>query len=418
MKHSTTLVPLLALLLMLTACGGGDVPTAAISPQGQRPSVTRPVSPVVTMQHDFYTYNDSLHLFLRFEDASQVMDLQQTTQQLEYSVRSGSRERDALLVTDTLMVTGQKTAEGDGGVYFSFAVPSQLIAAPNTLHVRLWQKLAGQERVATLHSLTLKPEMLQKKYLMVQAGSGKPLFRNYANTSERLLLQQYGEAKPVRFQLLESPFTPALPPMSVKQEAPPKGIQVIDTLQFEPADTIKLEQPGLYLLASDYKGSGGLLVQPGAFPLVSTAQELLQPLIYLTTSTEREALFRTNNPKAAVDGFWLKVAGDKSTARDLIRTYYRRVEHANRLYTSHKAGWTTDRGMIYIVYGRPSDISRVGATETWIYRESESSPYVKFVFNKKENTFTENHYELIRHRDYEESWYSTVAQWRAGVTEM
>jgi hypothetical protein len=62
-------------------------------------------------------------------------------------------------------------------------------------------------------------------------------------------------------------------------------------------------------------------------------------------------------------------------------------------------------------------VSRVGNTEAWIYRESASTPYIKFVFNKKENNFTNNYYELIRRREYEENWYSTVSKWRAGITE-
>ena len=152
--------------------------------------------------------------------------------------------------------------------------------------------------------------------------------------------------------------------------------------------------------------------------MVTMAKEMLQPLIYLTTSAEREKLFKASDPKKAVDDFWLSVAGERHLARELIRTYYGRVEHANKLYTSHKPGWTTDRGMIYMIYGPPSDISTIANKETWIYRESDMQPYSKFVFTKKQNNFTENHYELIRRREYEESWYSAVAKWRAGITDM
>lgn len=102
----------------------------------------------------------------------------------------------------------------------------------------------------------------------------------------------------------------------------------------------------------------------------------------------------------------------------MIRTYYSRVEMANKLFTAHKAGWATDRGMIYLIYGRPSSVSEVGPNITWVYRESETAPYIKFVFTKKENNFTENYYELIRRREYEDSWYSTVAKWRAGKTNL
>jgi GWxTD domain-containing protein len=205
--------------------------------------------------------------------------------------------------------------------------------------------------------------------------------------------------------------------MSLRGEQDALAMVLADSMLYNFGDTIKFEREGLYLFEPSSAFSKSILAQNWAYPQISMAQELIQPLIYLTTSSERELLFKAPDPKEAVDNFWLKVAGDKATARELIRSYYGRVEKANKLFTSYKAGWSTDRGMIYIIFGRPSIMSQTGNTETWIYRKSETSPYVKFVFNKKENNFTENHYELIRRREYEESWYSTVAKWRAGITD-
>lgn len=411
MKHFTLL--LFSVLLLSWGCGGSRPRSL---PGLQQPVMAKPVVPEIVLQQRFYAQGDSLYLLLRFEDARQVLDVQQTARNLQYSIRSGASERDALLQTDSVnaATSDQKDAQG---LVLQLVLPRQLVQEPNVLHLRLWQDLGDTKRMGTRYNLPLQASMLEKDYLLVQAGNRQPLFQDYTITLTPLLLRNYSTAPDtLTIQRFEADFTPALPPMSARQEAPPRTISVLETISITPDDTFRLPVPGLYLLGPDSRFSRGILVQPNAFPQVTMAKELLAPLIYLTTSAEREAMTREADTKAAIDRFWLKIAGDESTARRLIRTYYGRVETANKLYTSHKAGWATDRGMIYIIYGRPSDISHTGNTETWIYRQSETSPYVKFVFTKKENNFTTNHYELIRRSEYEESWYSTVAKWRAGIT--
>jgi len=411
MKHFTLL--LFSVLLLIIGCGR---PSPRSLSGLQQPVMAKPVVPEVILQQRFYTQGDSLHLLLRFEDVRQVLDVQQTARILQYSVHAGASERDALLQTDSVNVAahGRKDAQG---LVLQLVLPKQLVQEPNVLHLRLWQELGSAERMGAKYKLPLQASMLEKEFLLVQAANGQPLFQDYITTATPLLLRNYGAAPDnLTMQRFEADFTPALPPMSARQETVPRTISVLEKINIAPEDSFKLPAPGLYLLAPDSRFSRGVLAQPNAYPQVTMTKELLAPLIYLTTSSEREAMMREANTKAAIDRFWLKIAGNENEARRLIRTYYSRVETANKLYTSHKAGWATDRGMIYIIYGRPSDISHTGNTETWIYRQSETSPYVKFVFTKKENTFTTNHYELIRRPEYEESWYSTVAKWRAGIT--
>ncbi|MBC5773952.1 GWxTD domain-containing protein [Pontibacter sp. KCTC 32443] len=298
------------------------------------------------------------------------------------------------------------------------SIPREIVIADNSVNLKLWQKFAGEARMHSAFNIALDPGMLEKMGLLVQAKSKIPLIRTYTTTADSMLLENADTTAAMLVYYFKSEFTPALPPMSERKEAAARTLQPSDSLTIDPNNTFALPQDGLYLLWPDKSFSTGLLVEQWSFPRITMAKEMLQPLIYLTTSTERERLFKATDPKKAVDEFWIQVAGEKHLARELIRTYYGRVEHANKLYTSHKPGWATDRGMIYLVYGPPSDISRVADTETWIYRESEMHPYIKFVFTKKQNNFTGNHYELIRHREYEESWYSAVAKWRAGITDM
>lgn len=410
----------LFVLLLLSACGGSDVGYAPMY-RDAAPAASAPEQPEVVMQYTYYGTPDSLHLTLRFEELRQLLDLQSASR-LEYVIRSGGSERDMLLLRDTLEITAQHRTPTGGNLIVPVRIPRSLVASGNVMQVRLWLQSAGQVRLGMTQKLALSPRMLQRDYQLLRTTTGRPLVQDFVTTSDSLMLWRQGDtASSAPFTILKANYSlqPALPPMSPRQETLPEvPRQTADSLQYNSGDTIRLSSEGLYLIDAGAGSSRGLLVQGGAYPLVTRVQDLISPLIYLTTSAEREALYSAKDQKAAVDGFWLKIAKDKALARELIRTYYTRVETANKRYTSFKPGWATDRGMIYIIYGKPSNVSVIGDSETWIYRESEASPYVKFVFTKKENNFTENHFELIRNREYEENWYSTVARWRAGITNM
>jgi GWxTD domain-containing protein len=372
------------------------------------------VRPELRMQYTWYATPDSLNIYLLFSDVSRIIDLKRTAKSLSYDI---TKSGEGVVLRDTLRLPPVPETDNDNGLYLNVQLPLSAASENSILNMRLWQQFAGQERSGTSFKIQLQPIMLEKNMLLIRANGQQPFLRNYINTNDVLLLRSIKDSAIMKVHFFDAAFSPALPPMSMSQEAQARTLKIGDSITVKATDTLKLEREGLYLLWPGETYSRGLLVEAGLYPKVTKAAELVQPLIYLTTSTERDKMTRAQDPKKVVDDFWMQLAGEKNLARELIRTYYGRVEHANTLYTSHKPGWATDRGMIYIVYGPPNDISRAGATETWIYRESEMQPYVKFVFTKKQNNFTENHYELIRRREYEESWYSSVAKWRAGITD-
>jgi GWxTD domain-containing protein len=92
------------------------------------------------------------------------------------------------------------------------------------------------------------------------------------------------------------------------------------------------------------------------------------------TGAEREQLFKD---------FWKKRDPTKDTEEnELMDEYYRRVEYANEKFSTNRAGWESDRGRIYILYGEPTDIERhpfeadSRPYEVWYY----SSIARRFVF--------------------------------------
>ena len=106
------------------------------------------------------------------------------------------------------------------------------------------------------------------------------------------------------------------------------------------------------------------------FTKCTQLKNLPGPLVYITTRQEYDRLESTIGNKKAFDRTILSIAADIDRARTLMRSYFRRVELANRYFTSYKEGWKTDRGMIYIVFGRPDEVFLFDDREVWNYDNS------------------------------------------------
>lgn len=183
-----------------------------------------------------------------------------------------------------------------------------------------------------------------------------------------------------------------------------------DTMQYS------LDRQGIYKFKMLKDADEGLsLFNFGqSFPRAKTTDDLLAPLVYLTSSAEFRDLRMEPNRKLAIDNFWLSAAGNLEGARELIRVYYNRVLYANLYFSSYKEGWKTDRGMIYIIFGPPEIMEKLPDQEKWIYLTSKSRNPVEFVFNRKQNQFTYNRYQLDRRSSSTALWAEAVRSWREG----
>ena len=168
---------------------------------------------------------------------------------------------------------------------------------------------------------------------------------------------------------------------------------------FFQSDTALIEGPSLFRMNA-------------GFPKVTQHILMRDALRYITSSAEFEQLNAFEVPKVAVDSFWIATAGRPDLATELIRKYYLRIETANKLYTSYTDGWKTDRGMIFIVLGKPSNVFRSFTQEIWSYGEFDDPRALKFYFDKALNPFTENDYVLLRNEFYRAAWYRNVQLWR------
>jgi len=174
---------------------------------------------------------------------------------------------------------------------------------------------------------------------------------------------------------------------------------VSNGIYFFLSDTNKLEAPTLFKTQS-------------SFPKVTLHSMMLEPLKYITSTSEFQQLSVYTLPKLAIDSFWIANTGRPDLATELIRKYYKRVEIANELFSSYTEGWKTDRGMIYIVMGRPLKAFRNFNQEVWIFGDSEGPNSVKFYFHKAKNPFSNNDYVLSRNPYYKTIWFQYVSSWR------
>ncbi|MDX5348372.1 MAG: GWxTD domain-containing protein [Hymenobacteraceae bacterium] len=399
------LLPFLCLIFLFQAC----------SPKFKmyKHNVASRYEPVNHVLLDTRSEGDSLRIFLQFANAQQLKGLTAPAVQIVYFVKPNYND-DALLMQDTVRHLQQKTTKFDDVALLDFTIPKSKLK-PQALLVLQINSFTASESHLFL-DVPLTDELFRKNYVLRDYSSRRPLFCNYSQSTESFLVDRFGTQLPLVAKQYDVQYDPALPPMSMAGEQTPPTLKVKQKLPFAPQEPVFLPEQGLYLLELSDKTQTGMLIEDGSFPELNTAEELIEPLIYLTTSDERRKLYQAEDPKMALDNFWLEIAGEKGLARQLIRTYYQRVAAANKLFSSHKAGWKTDRGMIYTVLGVPHEVHRFQNREEWIYHGTIRGS-AKFIFMKKPNTFTQYHYELIRDRWFEPVWYSKVEQWRNGILE-
>lgn len=212
--------------------------------------------------------------------------------------------------------------------------------------------------------------------------------------------------------------TSAPPPVFSFQNIAPLLIRPDTLMQFTNTDTTRvlLRMPGIYHFRTDTSTDEGLtLFNFGDdYPKVTTPHGLLEPLIYLTTSTEFREMQVVENTKKAVDDFWLHNARSIDVSRELLRAYYNRVQYANLYFMADREGWKTDRGMVYCIFGPPKTLYKTEDHETWIYFAKHGDPSIEMTFKKVNSPFTQNLYMLQRDEFLNGFWREAVETWRSG----
>ena len=170
---------------------------------------------------------------------------------------------------------------------------------------------------------------------------------------------------------------------------------------------------GYYHFITDTSKNEGFSVFSlnSSFPKISSIKNANGALGYLLEKTNYINLLSDNNPKRSFEKEWISLAGNQERARNLIRNYYSEVSNANKLFSSNQPGWSTDRGMIYIIYGVPKIVYRHQNSEVWIYGEENNLLSEEFEFKKIHSTISDEIYELKRNINFKISFSRMVKAW-------
>ncbi|WP_080239231.1 GWxTD domain-containing protein [Spirosoma rigui] len=268
-------------------------------------------------------------------------------------------------------------------------------------------------------ALRFKSPRLSDRFTLLDAGGKQPKLQNYTNVGEQVII---GDVTGTHKKLLgfryKHEFDAASSPMNTAARPAPKSLTIDSTLTITTGEPFSLAREGLYYFVEDSTDASGigLVVADKRFPKLTRPEKLIKPVLYMSTSTEISELNQAQDTKKAFDRYWLSLmAGNEEVARKTLKAYFDRVEEANRLFTSYKEGWKTDKGMIYIVLGAPDRVQRNREREVWVYNRRASVSEINFTFTKKPNQFVEDHYELVRYIEYQPIWYPIVEAWRTGA---
>jgi len=87
---------------------------------------------------------------------------------------------------------------------------------------------------------------------------------------------------------------------------------------------------------------------------------LNEDVVYIISPEERQAFLQleTNEEREQfIEAFWLRRSTNPDLPdNDFKEEHYRRIAYANEHFASGVPGWKTDRGRIYIIWGKPDEI--------------------------------------------------------------
>jgi GWxTD domain-containing protein len=211
---------------------------------------------------------------------------------------------------------------------------------------------------------------------------------------------------------------PALSPMSNSKRNVLDEFSYDSLIEINAGEKFSLKKEGLYMLTQkpDEEGdSYSFLVMDDRFPRLTYPDELREALVYMSTPKEIEELKSTENAKDAIDLYFLNVSkGNQAMAKQIIKVFYKRIAEANRLFSTYKEGWKTDKGMVFVIMGPPSRVQRNRQREVWLYAQNQNNSEIIFTFYRKANLFSDQSHELVRYPEYSSFWYPYVEAWRTG----
>ncbi|MFZ1808164.1 MAG: GWxTD domain-containing protein [Cyclobacteriaceae bacterium] len=274
-----------------------------------------------------------------------------------------------------------------------------------------WMLLVTITKVTT-STIWTYPFLIEKNYPVngfIKTGE-QIVFNPYIDLGKEYTIQGPSTASNLYVYRYSQSFSSAFPPFSRNTAGADPILLPDSAFTISSGQNISFSQEGLYLVQSDTTSAEGFSFQarPATYPKYTRIQDLVDPLVFVSTQDEFTQLQQSNGDKVAFDKTIISITRDRDRAKRFMKSYYTRVELANKYFTSFKEGWKTDQGMTFIIFGLPDEIRKTSQNEIWYYKDSRT----KFVFIKKGSIYSPNYYTLMRDDRFTELWYNTIDLWR------
>jgi GWxTD domain-containing protein len=362
-----------------------------------------------------YYNKDSIQLILSFADPYDHLNSKDFLNRYSffYKIKEDYSSTDAI-ITDSIRFT-DKDIITDSHIHYlsySFKNPRQF----NSLMIL--ERFDKKRKIVDLIDIPLAKDSgsVKNNYLVIRHTSNIPVLDNFLLKNDTVYFKTMDDQKrTLKVFLYDQTLPPASPP---SLETTAKDISLLKpefNSDLQTGDPICFKKTGLYYLSPSADITGfSFIVPDNKFPRVVKPEEMIEPLSYITTEKEYRNLKNSVHPKLTLDSFWLAIGGSHEYSKKLIKSFYQKVEYANRSFTSYKEGWKTDRGMLYITFGKPDEVYRHNNLEEWTY-ENVSNNSITFNFIKKNNIYSnDDDYELVRKESYGFYWTETIEKWRKG----
>jgi GWxTD domain-containing protein len=317
--------------------------------------------------------------------------------EISWEGRGVLSEKDASRVTlnDHVQTRNKAGLEGRAMLPFSEA-PKYIVG----------RVVKNSARSAWLFYSPLEPNFPANNFLV---RKGSAVLDPFIHTNEKVILASDADEWIVSYY--DDDFPPAAPAFSEAQARVSRGMEIDSVYRVKGGEEINFSRKGLYLIQKDTNSLQGFSFRAEEdYPQYTKLINLPGPLIYISTRQEYDRLALTQGNKKAFDRVILNIATETERAKVLMRSYFRRVELANRYFTSYKEGWKTDRGMIYIIFGKPNEVYRFSDREVWSYKNDQFD--IRLTFSRSSSLFDPENYVLIREKKFENTWYEVIDLWR------
>ncbi|MFN8116522.1 MAG: GWxTD domain-containing protein [Bacteroidia bacterium] len=264
-----------------------------------------------------------------------------------------------------------------------------------------------------------KESVNSRQNFLVYNSRQEVLFNSYYKPDDVVYIQSFrNKEKLYEVDFFEANFRLALPPFSVEpmQHFSYKPDSTFSVYEKNGLIELALPQKGFFHLKTNNATKEGVTfyVYESSYPKIKNTEQMIMATRYIMAKKEFDNCMISEDKKAAIDKFWVDIGGSNERAKELIKKYYGRVQESNKLFSSFQEGWKTDRGMIYIVFGAPNNVSKRKNGEIWTYGEVGNPRSLVFIFTKVINPFTDNDYYLERSEVFKAPWYEAVDMWRQG----